>query len=279
MKELISYLKLTQEELKKQLYFSLVEKGMNPMFEDGFIYAKGDMPVLLVAHLDTVGKKPPVNVSYFEKCDMIYNPDGILGGDDRCGVYAIMKLLEHFRPYVLFTEDEEIGGIGARKAVNKLAIPAVKYIIEFDRRGKDDCVFYDCGNKQFMEYIEKFGFKKNYGSFSDISILGSDWDIAAVNLSSGYYREHTANEYIIFGQLLDTIGCAKKMLKNLRKAPYFDYQEVECDYFYCYPDGLDETTMRLLAHNYLLKEDDYKPKDKRLTYEKNDTFPFGWWRK
>ena len=95
---------------------------MNPIFEDGYLYAKGDMPVLLVAHMDTVFEEPPKRVFYKENEDKIYNPDGGLGGDDRCGIYAIMKLLGKYRPYVLFTEDEEIGCIGAEKAVEKLFV-------------------------------------------------------------------------------------------------------------------------------------------------------------
>lgn len=225
MEKLIYLLKLTQEDLKVNLYKYLKQKNMNPLFEDGFIYAEGNIPVLLVAHMDTVFDESPKILLYKKNENKIYNLKDGLGGDDRCGIYAIIKLLEKYRPYVLFTEDEEIGCIGASKAIKKLEKPNVKYIIEFDRRGKDDCVFYDCGNKEFIDYIETFGFKKNYGTCSDISILGSAWDIASVNLSSGYYNEHTKKEYIIFGDLQKTISRANSMIKALKKASYFDYQK------------------------------------------------------
>lgn len=227
MNELVYYLKMTQKELKIKLYALLKERQMNPIFEDGFVYAKGNIPVLLVAHMDTVCEQPPIDVLYQQNYDMIYNPDGILGGDDRCGIYAIIKLLENYRPHVLFTEDEEIGCIGASKAVDKLIKPNVKYIIEFDRRGKNNCVFYDCGNKEFIDYIESFEFETDYGTCSDISILGNDWNIASVNLSCGYYNEHTEDEYVIFSELLETINRAENMLKEIMKAPYFDYQKIE----------------------------------------------------
>lgn len=225
MDDLIYLLKLTEENLKIYLGCRLLKMGMNPVCNDGFIYAEGIIPVLVVAHMDTVFEEPPLIV--LKKYGMLYNPLGGLGGDDRCGIYAILKLLEdaQFRPYVLFTEDEEIGGVGAFKAVDKLDIPNVKYIIEFDRRGSNDCVFYGCGNEEFIKYIETFGFKKAEGSFSDISILGSHWNIASVNLSCGYYEEHTNGEFVIFEELLETIKKAKKMLGGLSDAPYFDYQE------------------------------------------------------
>lgn len=269
MNELVYYLKMTQDELKNKLYYLLQEKQMNPIFEDGFVYAKGNIPVLLVAHMDTVCKQPPTDVLYQQKNDMIYNPDGILGGDDRCGIYAIMKLLENYRPHVLFTEDEEIGCIGASKAVEKLDIPDIKYIIEFDRNGKDDCVFYNCGNKKFIHYIEKFGFRTNYGTCSDISVLGSAWDIASVNLSCGYYNEHTMKEYIVFEQLLNTISRAENMLKKIMKAPYFDYQEIKYEPYYATLNGLAEAFIRSLGvascenSNY-----SYESESKKLTLEK-----------
>ena len=226
MRKLAHLLKLTKEELKVEIYNYLRQKKMNPIYEDGFVYAEGDIPILLVAHMDTVFDVPPKRIFYSNKEDKIFNPDGGLGGDDRCGVYAIMRLLEKYRPHVLFTEDEEIGCIGARKTVDKLPKPNVKYIIELDRRGSNDCVFYECGNDDFIDYVESFGFKTDYGTCSDISVLGSEWDIAAVNLSSGYYHEHTKEEYVIFNQLLNNINRVASMLNAYEKAPYFDYQEI-----------------------------------------------------
>ncbi len=224
MEELVNLLGMTQKELKEFLYEYLKKKDMNPLSKDGFLYAEGDIPIMLVAHMDTVALEPPTNLCYSKELDLIYNRDGILGGDDRCGVYAIMKLLEKYRPFILFTENEEIGGEGAYQAVELLDKPDVKYIVEFDRNGVNDCVFYNCGNKKFKKYIEKFGFITEIGSFSDISILGPEWDIATVNLSCGYFDEHTKNEYVFFSILENLIKTAEIMINQIDKAPYFNYQ-------------------------------------------------------
>lgn len=276
MKQLEYLLKLTEEELKIRLYYYLKNKQMNPIFADGFIYAKGDIPVLVVAHMDTVFEEKPKRILYKQNADMIFNPDGGLGGDDRCGIYAILQLLEKHRPYVLFTEDEEIGCIGASKAVKQLDIPDIKYIIEFDRRGKDDCVFYDCGNEKFMDYVESFGFKTNYGTCSDISILGSAWNIASVNLSCGYYNEHTEKEYIIFSQLLKTIERANKMLKKIKKAPYFDYQEIQYVPRYQYDF---EDLFYLLGNDFYNDYRENENKGKSLSLKKDDDFNLRGWKK
>lgn len=227
MEYLAHLLQLTESELKDTVYATLSNLGMNPVYENGFVYSKGNIPIMLVAHLDTVFLYPPKNLYYDRNKDIIFSSEDGLGGDDRCGVYAIMRILQetNLRPHVLFTEEEEIGGLGALLAINKLTKPDVKYIIEFDRRGNNDCVFYDCGNEEFIKYIESFGFEKNYGSFSDISILGLNWDIAAVNLSSGYYDEHTADEYIVFHELVNNINRVVNILIDYNNAKYYDYQE------------------------------------------------------
>lgn len=120
----------------------------------GYVYAKGNLPVLLVAHLDTYSNQTPEQIWYNSNEDILYGCMQPIGADDRCGVYAIFKILEDLNPHVLFTVGEELGRLGAVVASKKLEEPNVKYIIELDCAGYNDCVFYLCGNPQFREYIE-----------------------------------------------------------------------------------------------------------------------------
>lgn len=225
IKDLIFYLSQTQEELKDHLDVLLRFKNYSPVNRDGFLYAKGDIPLLLVAHLDTEADEPPYEVKHDTELDKLYNPDGILGGDDRCGVYAIMEILEKYRPSVLFTEDEEKGLEGAHKAVIGVREPKYKYIIEIDRRGKDECVFYQCANIPFIDYVKAFGYRWEVGTNSDISVLGRVWDIAAVNVSAGYHNEHSNYEYVSISELHSSIDRIEKMIRDIDNAPYFDYQD------------------------------------------------------
>lgn len=258
MELLAMLLKKSQEQLKNDLYDHLKYLEMDPLYEDGFIYAKGKIPVLLVAHMDTVFPIKPKKIYYNKAQDIIFNPEpnNGLGGDDRCGVYAILKLLKKYRPYVLFTEDEEIGCVGAIKATKKLLIPDIKYIIEFDRRGENDCVFYDCGNETFMNYVESFGFKTARGSYSDIVELSNAWDVASVNLSCGYYHEHTPNEYVVFSQLEQTIKKADLMLSKIKEAPRFEYQKI------CYDYDFDIPTYNLWYKKLFLEKKDGNNNDR-----------------
>jgi hypothetical protein len=225
---------LTAHALKKALAVELLEYGYvkgEIHNKNKFLYAEGNAPYMLVAHLDTVHKQVPSIICYSQDGNYIMSPQGI-GGDDRCGVYIILSLLKKlpFKPYIVFTMEEETGGHGASAFVgyldNKQNHPELKYIVEFDRKGNKDCVFYHCNNADFVKFVEGFGFKKAYGTFSDISIIAPSLGVAAVNLSSGYYNPHTEHEYVSMNDMHDIIDAAQKMLCAESKT--FEYIEDEC---------------------------------------------------
>lgn len=165
-----------------------------------YMFAEGDIPVCLVAHLDTVFPymKEYIEMYYDSFERVMWSPQGA-GFDDRAGVAMIDQILqEGYRPHIIFTTGEESGGTGSRQLViDHKKIPfklKPKFLIQLDRMGYDDCVFYCCNNKKFEKYINKFGFVTDIGTFTDISILMPSWQICGVNLSVGYYDEHTREE-------------------------------------------------------------------------------------
>ena len=267
-------LRLTQEQLLRYVVCRLEERGYgnNLYLSDQYVFATGDIPVLLVAHLDTVHKDLP-EIYYDRKKDVIWSPQGI-GGDDRCGVYAILKIIEKLKPYVLFTTDEEIGGLGATaftKQIDMTLTYPINFIIEIDRRGFNEAVFYDCGNTQFQNFILKYGFTEDLGSFSDISILSPAFDIASVNLSAGYYNEHTNHEYIVLADLRHTIEKVKQILKSNEIDTYFDYKEIQYSYKYLPKenDVYDDITWELEDDFYELSPVQWREKygtEKPFTY-------------
>ena len=215
---------LTQNSLKKVLSSFLKRHYPKVIETKDYIYAEGEIPIALVAHMDTVFKKPPSEIFFDERHNVMFSPQG-LGADDRAGVFAIIQIIRGGqKPHVIFTTDEEYGALGAME-LSKLDCPFtnLKYIVQLDRRGSDDCVFYDCDNEDFVGYIESFGFTWNYGSFTDISELCPSWKIAGVNLSVGYRDEHSETEVLFVGQLLATISKVKKMLNAAAEAPVFKY--------------------------------------------------------
>ena len=217
---------LSQKELKKAMAQYLKAKYDNVIFTKDYMVAIGDIPIALVAHLDTVYKTPVSNLYYDQRKGVLWSPEG-LGADDRAGVFAILKILQDgYRPSVIFTTDEEKGGVGASALAEiPCPIPNLKYMIELDRRGSNDCVFYDCYCPEFVDYVESFGFCEKYGSFSDISFLMGEWLTCGVNLSVGYEEEHSYSEHLYVGPLFDTIKKVKKMLEA-KDIPDFEYDEL-----------------------------------------------------
>lgn len=192
---------------------------------DEYVFAVGDIPILLVAHLDTVWLEAPVILVTEDKA--IWTGKNGLGADDRAGVFAILKLIQQnkHKPYVLFTTDEEMGGIGAYVFSKDFPAPPeeLKYIIEIDRRGQGQSVFYNCKNKEFENYVNSFGFTTHEGIFSDISFICPTWNIAGVNLSAGYYNEHTPYEYLKIKDLYYTIDKVQEMLNDVDNAKNYIY--------------------------------------------------------
>lgn len=229
-KELIKICKLTQSGVKRY-----VRSKVKTMSRKGFIYHKGTLPILLVAHMDTVHKDLPRRIRGRK---VISSPQGI-GGDDRCGIYAILEILKKYDCHAVFTEDEEIGCVGAGYFAKSKLAKRIKnkmlFAIEIDRKGNNDAVFYECDNKDFTEFVTKEYWKKDGGSFTDICEICPSINCAGVNLSSGYYNQHTKWETINLKELDTIISEIQKLIeRGLKDNNRYEYVEREYIYdFYC----------------------------------------------
>lgn len=226
-KEFEMICRASQDILKGYLNHKLKKEYEEVICNDGYLFAKGDIPILLIAHMDTVHEALPKRFVYENKGDKISAPQGI-GGDDRCGIYMITEIIKKHKCSVLFCEDEEKGGIGASKFVKESFAKDLEfnYMIELDRRGDKDAVFYDCDNEKFEDFITEDGdWKTAWGSFSDISILAPKIGCAAVNLSCGYYNAHTDKEYVILSEMEANIEKVCKLIERTTEEDKFEYIE------------------------------------------------------
>ena len=226
----------TQEALFKRLQNMF---SGNAIFQkERFLLVRGEAPVLLVAHLDTVHREAVKTICQSGGGNILMSPQGI-GGDDRCGVYGICKVYEaaEKKPWLLFTCDEEIGGRGAdafcaaylQKKLPK-ELEKLKMLIELDRKGKNDAVYYGCDNPEFEAYVSSKGFKTASGSFSDISIIAPGLGIAAANLSCGYYHAHTIHEYINRKHLKEIVKKVVEMVSDAARENFPRYEYIEAEW-------------------------------------------------
>ena len=240
----------SQENLKQALETELIENGYTVRKQRGFLYAAGTAPVLLVAHLDTVHRTQPETICYSADGTIMMSPQGI-GGDDRAGVYMILRLIQRVHCHVLFCEDEETGGHGAQAFIKSGIKPDVNYIVELDRMGSNDAVFYQCRNRQFEQYINGFGFQTAFGSFSDISILAPQLNLAAVNLSTGYYHAHQPGEYVRLDKVEELIGRVGKLLQT--ETERFSYAPKPAARKLDKPDGLQRKRLVALLDTHIVR--------------------------
>ena len=221
-------LRLPQMELKKTLKAELKNRGYPITDKPGYLYAEGTIPVLLVAHMDTVHRQPVEQICYSADGAVAMSPQGI-GGDDRCGVWMILQILRTTNCHVLFCEDEEVGCIGAKKFTGGSLRPQVNYIVELDRRGNNDAVFYRCDNPEFEDFVTSFGFETAGGSCSDISYIAPYLETAAVNISCGYYCEHQRHEYIHLEEIELNADRVAQMVTQ--QTEHFEYMEQQDSFF------------------------------------------------
>ncbi len=225
------FLRPTQKQLFKHLCKKF--KGKTLISKGNFILVSGQAPVMLVAHMDTVHEEPIRDICLSADRNILMSPQGI-GGDDRCGVFALVKIYSsaQIKPWLLFCCNEEIGGLGAKAfciAHRQKQLPKeldnLKFIIELDRKGSRDAVFYNCANPDFETYITGKGFNTAQGSFSDISLIAPELGVAAVNLSCGYYAAHTRHEHINRAELIATIDKVTDIISDASTLPRFEYVE------------------------------------------------------
>lgn len=176
---------------------------------------------LLCAHMDTVQDTDDVKLTKFIKIrnDRILSGYGVIGGDDKCGIYIILELLKTIEFNFLFTVEEETGGVGARVFTNENDISHIPYGLILDRRGNDDiiCEFNDYGTSEFETVLEEFGkpygYTRNAGTFSDADFISNQ--ISCANLSVGYYNWHQKDEFVDLKDLKRAFELTYRIIVNL----------------------------------------------------------------
>jgi hypothetical protein len=191
---------------------------------------KTDLMPAIVAHTDTVSSKKPTTFKVNK--GVVTNPDGVLGADDRAGCYAIWKMLNaNVRAIYILTDEEETGGIGAYECsvsdTFTTLLPNVSALIELDRESNKDIALYGYDNADLVTLFETFGYVSAYGSYTDVVDLSQSSGIACINLSVGYYNQHTKYESLVLQELYDTVDVmVHKLPKELYTKVYADEGDV-----------------------------------------------------
>ena len=191
-----------QDVLRKNIKRNL---GVPYKEYDGNIYSirYSNRPVF-IAHMDVVDVCNMSTQLQFKHGKM-FRLDSGLGADDRAGITLIMK--HHKDINFIFTRDEEIGRKGATSlALNKgfqKALEKTTAIVQLDCTGHKVVrgALHGYCQDDLMDDIKKVipDIADSHGSFSDLdSFIDKK---AGVNLSVGYYNQHSKNETLLIKEL------------------------------------------------------------------------------
>ena len=195
---------------------------------------------MLCVHLDTINTSynvtPTSDMIDYNKDKQVYSLNfkgkqacRCLGGDDRAGLWVLLHILfnkdiaNEYCYGVFF--DEEVGGLGSTAYARdyKNYEDSVKCFIGLDRRGYNQCATYGSDNQELINtLIEHYSYEEHSGTFTDASNLADN--IACINLSVGYDKEHRVEE------IVDMHG-AKKALETLTTLySKLDKEQYEVEY-------------------------------------------------
>ena len=258
-----------------------LEKLVDSTWLDGYGNLLGERKVgngdgatiLLSAHMDTV-RNIKKDRKVKERNGVFTSTKGVLGGDDRAGIAIIMAVLRNIEKTsfqgtikVAFSREEEIGCVGSGKIDPKFYDESDLAIV-VDRRGNRDivtgCMTPFCNPKvgQFFEECSAMldmDWKATEGGMSDATTF-SDQGVNSVNLSAGYYNEHTPQEMLVYKHMQDTVNL---ILQAFAQVNLFvgDFGEVP---------SYDELAYGYGYGSYGYFEDDFQDS----MYEFNDLFGY-----
>jgi tripeptide aminopeptidase len=195
----------------------------------------------VISHTDTVHNIDTINIreetlenaqKQLKLSYKAYNNNGAptgIGGDDKCGVFACLKLLKEL-PYLkaAFFVSEETGCHGSKKA-NEAFFANVGYGIQFDAPENwmitEKCFgqvlfernseFFEKCNEVLTEGMDKNSMRYMVHPYTDVYSLRGKFDFSCINISIGYYNYHTPNEYVVVEDVFNGIEMGRKMINSL----------------------------------------------------------------
>jgi hypothetical protein len=267
-------------------------KKYNPVIDNvgNMIITKGESDAFpcVVAHLDTVHNfYNDFKVSYTNKLNRVHafatsqSQRVGVGGDDKCGIFACLYMLEKFDNIkIVFFTQEESGLIGSSD-IEESVFDDVGYIIQLDRWGRSDFIssvyksdtVSDSFKLKIKDSMFKYGFYHAEGLITDsINLFERNVGVSCVNISCGYYQHHSNMEYIDVNELWNSVLFTEQIIRDLgeeiyakygfnsyNELGYYDktgnyYDEIE-NYYDCGNKWNDNNAIEDIIFDFLIKYD------------------------
>jgi hypothetical protein len=197
-----------------------IERGTD---DTRFLYVPGMRAdrVLLLAHADTVWDAKegyPASVKYADGVYSSQHTELGIGADDRAGCALVWEKRD-LGHSLLITSGEEKGCIASHWLADAnpdvlAELNAHQFMIQFDRQQATQFKCYEVGTDEFRAYVHaQTGYTEpDRLRGTDIKVLAQQ--ICGVNLSVGYYDEHTPNERLVCAEWEHTLSVARAWLSQ-----------------------------------------------------------------
>lgn len=222
------------------LFIDSIEGMHTDDFGNRYIVIGDDEPTTMFSsHTDTMHvKHGRQKLEVDEGFGLIYSVGSdVLGADDATGVFLMMNLIDAgVEGLYVFHRCEERGGLGSNYfAENCLpAYPNLNRCIAFDRKGYSSVISYQMGERcASSEFVKALALELGVSWSEDETGVFTDsanyMDVIpeCTNISVGYFKEHTENEYqdITFLQelVLAVLAVPWETLPTLRDPTVIEY--------------------------------------------------------
>lgn len=232
---------------KNDLYHYLDEKR-NIYVQKGSLNEDEYFPCV-ISHMDTVHSDQDylvdknINLNIFELYNefsdykpilVAYDPitklkTGI-GGDNKCGVYVCLKLLEELDNIkIAFFVEEEIGMLGSSSLDPKF-FENVGYALQPDAPTNNwfsrTCSGHRLWTEEFFSIVggilEKYNIDNiSRDPFTDVVQLRKNFDFCCAVLPVGYYNQHCADEYVVESDTKLCVELAKDIISDLGNRKFY----------------------------------------------------------
>jgi putative aminopeptidase FrvX len=218
-----------------------LDTRLNVYATKGILNSEEEYYPCVISHTDTVHDIDTINIreeqlpnteGELKLAYKAYNDLGLptgIGGDDKCGVFACLKLLKELPVLkAAFFVSEETGCHGSRNSDPNF-FKNIGYAIQFDApenwmvsencsgqvlfdRQSDffkncDLVLTEGMNQNNMRYMRH--------PYTDVYAITKKYGIQSINFSIGYYNYHTKNEYVVVEDVMNGIEIGRKMIELL----------------------------------------------------------------
>lgn len=189
---------------------------------------------MMAAHIDSVQPlEREINVRWDSGVIKGYANTGEqigFGADDKTGIFVCLKLMDCFPAMKLglFAGEEEwcVGAHG----VDPIHFRDVGYVIEWDCPGRGMLSYTSGGVRVFdnagpfikraLPALDEHGVLWQRHPYTDIRVLSPRFKVSCLNLASGYYNWHDADEYVKVEEVEEAVALGYKLVTALGNVSY-----------------------------------------------------------